>query len=83
MTKSKFLSLLKAGLSGLPQCDIEERVKFYTEIIDDRIDDGIAEEKAVDEIGAVNEIVAQILEEYPSKPKRRIPAAWSVMKQIS
>lgn len=77
MTKSKFLSLLEDGLSTLPQCDIEERLNFYKEIIDDRMDDGIPEEEAVAEIGTVNEIVAQILEEYPSKPKRRM-GAWEI-----
>lgn len=72
MTKSKFLSLLEDGLSGLPQSDIEERLKFYTEIIEDRMDDGVSEEEAVAELGTVQEIVTAILEEYPSTTKRKL-----------
>ncbi len=51
MSKQEFLAQLKDGLSGLPQSDIEERVAFYEEMIDDRIEEGLSEEQAVSEIG--------------------------------
>lgn len=50
MTKARFLSELRKSLSHLPKSEIEERVAFYREMIDDRIEDGISEEEAVDEI---------------------------------
>ena len=39
MTKQEFLAELRRGLSGLPQNDIEERLNFYSEMIDDRMEE--------------------------------------------
>ena len=65
MSKQEFLAQLRKGLSGLPQEDIEERLAFYNEMIDDRMDEGISEEDAVSAVGAVNEIVAQVVADTP------------------
>lgn len=65
MTKQEFLTQLREKLSGLPQGDIDERVAFYSEMIDDRIEDGLSEEEAVNGIGNVDDIVGQILAETP------------------
>ena len=78
MTKVDFLAALKNGLSCLPQEDIVERLNFYSEMIDDRIGDGLSEENAVKETGDVNEIITQIIADVPLsklikqkiKPKR-------------
>ena len=60
MNKSEFLSELRTRLKGLPQNEIEERLSFYGEAIDDRIEEGVPEEDAVLEIGSIDDIVAQI-----------------------
>ncbi len=65
MNKQEFLTELKARLSGMPQDDIDERLAFYIEMIDDRIEEGISEEDAVSEIGSVEEIVSQIVSDIP------------------
>ena len=65
MSKQEFLVQLRKGLSGFPQGDIEERVTFYSEMIDDRIEEGIMEEEAVAAIGTVDEIVKQVIAETP------------------
>ena len=80
MTKLQFLLSLHNKLSGLPQNEIEERLNFYSEMIEDRIEDGLSEEEAVSEIGTVDEIAEQIVSDIPLtkiakekiKPKRRI-----------
>ena len=59
MSKQQFLAQLRKGLSGLPQNDIEERLTFYSEMIEDQIEEGLSEDEAVAAIGAVDEIVAQ------------------------
>ena len=64
MDKKEFLERLRAGLSGLSQSDIESHVSFYSEMIDDRIEEGMSEQEAVRQIGSVDEIVSQILSEY-------------------
>ena len=86
MNKQAFLTQLRKGLSGLPQQDIEERLTFYSEMIDDRIEEGLAEYDAVREIGKVDAVVAQILADTPLtklvkekvKPKRTLKA-WEIV----
>ena len=46
MNKEKFLDALRRRLSGLPQEDIDERIAFYEEMIDDRMEEGLSEEEA-------------------------------------
>lgn len=65
MKKQEFLSALKSGLSGLPRQDVEDRLNFYSEIIDDRMEEGLSEEEAVSAVGSVDEIVAQTVTEIP------------------
>ena len=66
MTKKEFLSALSRGLSGLPRREREERVSFYREMIDDRIEEGMPEPDAVASVGTVDGIVSQILSERPA-----------------
>ncbi len=87
MRKQEFLAELEAGLFGLPQDDIVDRLTFYSEIIDDRMEEGLSEEEAVSEIGSVDEIVSQIVAEVPFtkiikekvKPKRPLKAGETVL----
>lgn len=65
MNKQEFLGALKKRLSGLPKNEIEERLAFYGEMIDDRTEDGRTEEEAVAEIGGADEIAAQIIADIP------------------
>lgn len=65
MRKQEFLGLLRKGLSGLPRDDREERIRFYTEMIDDRMEDGLLEEDAVLAVGAVDEIITQAIADIP------------------
>lgn len=65
MNKQDFLRALQTKLSGLPQEDVERSLEFYREAIDDRIESGLTEEEAVGDLGAVDEIVEQILSETP------------------
>lgn len=63
MTKWEFLSKLQTKLYGLPQNDIDERLAFYSEMIDDRMEEGLTEAEAVAAIGTVDDVVSQILSE--------------------
>lgn len=63
MTKRSFLIGLQHKLSGLPRRDVEERINFYSEMIDDRIEEGYSEESAVSDIGSIDEISAQIIKD--------------------
>ena len=51
----------------MPQDDVEERLVFYSEMIDDRMEEGCSEEEAVLAIGSVVEIVMQVAGDIPLK----------------
>ena len=65
MNKQEFLNNLKIKLLGLPKEEVEERLNFYSEMIEDRIEDGLSEEDAILDIGSIDEITAQIISEIP------------------
>lgn len=86
MNKNEFLSALEKELRGLPREDIEERLDFYSEMIDDKIEDGLSEEEAVAELGPVEKIAEQIVAKTSLvriaseriKPKRSFKA-WEIV----
>ena len=86
MSKQAFLARLRKELSGLPKDDIEERLAFYEEMIDDRTKEGLSEEEAVSAAGAIDEIVAQTIADISLPkiarerllPKRRLKA-WEIV----
>lgn len=86
MNKQDFLKELKKGLSGLPQDEIEERLTFYSEMIDDRVEEDLTEEDAIAEIGTVDDVISQIMSEIPLsklvkekvRPKRTL-RVWEII----
>ena len=61
MNKNEFLVKLIQGLSSMPQAEIEDRVSFYSEMIADRMEEGLSEEEAVASLGTVQDIVDQVI----------------------
>ncbi len=89
MKKQEFLAFLRQELAGLPKEDLERSLSYYSEMVDDRIEDGCGEEEAVAALGSLEEIRAQILSETPLKKlvgqrfKRKRPlAAWEIVLLI-
>lgn len=86
MTKSEFLTQLRERLQGLPEGEAAERVTFYREMIEDRMDDGMPEEEAVAAAGSLDAIVDEILKDKPLgkmviekvRPKRSL-RAWEIV----
>lgn len=80
MTKKEFIDEIRSLLKNLPKCELEERLSFYIELIDDSIEDGLSEEEAINKIGGTQEVALQIASEISqpidektkSKPKKRI-----------
>lgn len=80
MTKLEYLKKLKRALR---QVKIEERNKslaYFSEVIDDRIEDGISEESAVAELEDVESAAARIISEAKTqgqlKPRRSV---WEII----
>ncbi len=86
MSKSEFLAALREKLNGVPEDDINKSLDFYAEMIDDRVEDGMSEEEAVEALGSMEEIIDQILSEVSLpklvkekvKPKQALKA-WEVV----
>ena len=68
MKRNDFLNQLRARLWAMPEADKQRSVDYYSEMIDDRMEDGLSEEEAVAAIGDLDEIVEQILHETPRPP---------------
>ena len=89
MKKQEFLRELKKRLSRLPRKDVEERVNFYNEMIDDRMEEGLSEEEAVSAIGSVDKIAEQVISDRVEekvcgeKAQKRKPKAWEIILLIA
>lgn len=81
MTKEAFIMWLYEAFSEYPQEEVEERIRFYLEIIEDRMEEGLTEEEAVASVGKLEEVIAQIQADMPlpnaGKPKRRLKG-WEI-----
>lgn len=89
MTKQEFLARLEKGLKGLPKDDVDERLNFYDEMIDDSIEEGMTEDEAVDKIGSPEDVAAWIIDDTPLvklvrekvKPKKEL-TTWQIVLLI-
>ena len=61
MNKQELLQALEAKLNGLPDQDIKKACEYYSEIIDDKIEDGLSEADSVSALGSVDQIAAHTL----------------------
>lgn len=67
MLKQEYLKQLKKSLSPLPRAEINERVNFYSEMIDDLIEEGLSENEATAKIGSIADISRQIITDFDPK----------------
>ena len=86
MNKQTFIEELKKALSGIPDKEADECVAFYGEMIDDRVEEGVSEERAVAEVGPIDDIVSQTIADIPlsklvkaKMPKKRALRAWEIV----
>ena len=65
MTKTDFLDSIQSRLAGMPEDEIQKSLDYFSEMIDDRMEDGMAEEEAVAEMGSVDNAIKEILDDIP------------------
>lgn len=65
MNKQQFVTALRDSLNGLPQSDIEKYLDYYSEMAEDRMEEGLSEEEAIASMESVDDIVRQILTDAP------------------
>lgn len=86
MNKAEFLQELAMEILGLPQEDTEHWLEYYTEMLEDRIEDGMSEQEAVASLGDPKGIARQILAQTPFtkliknkiKPKHKL-RVWEII----
>ena len=77
MTKASLLMWLREAFSAYPPEEVEERIRFYEEMIDDRMEDGLTEEEAVASLGSLEEVIAKMAAEMPPlKTKKAMRLRW-------
>lgn len=65
MNKEQFLADLRRGLSQLPDEETEKQLAYFSELIDDMVEDGMTEYEAVSRLGSVEDIYQDILQNTP------------------
>ena len=86
MNKAEFLKQLTVGIAGLPRDDMAHWTEYYTEMLEDRMEDGMSEEQATAALGEPAQIARQILAQTPLvkliknkvKPKRKL-LVWEII----
>ena len=81
MNKKDFLEALSIGLKDYSEKDRQQYIDYYSEMIDDRIEEGLSEEEAIADIGTPEKAVTQIKSENPiadSKKKREPLKNWQI-----
>lgn len=72
MTKKEYLKKLKKAISTLNKSDSKSIIDYYGEIIDDKIESGYDEEKAVESLESVQSVAERTLEEFGGKKGGRL-----------
>ena len=81
MNKTQFCALLGNKLKPyLSPKEMYKTINFFEEMIDDRVDEGLSEEQAVSQLGNIDDIVGQILDEHNIK-KRQKKLVWRFIPQ--
>ncbi len=88
MNRNEFMNEIRSRLTGLPEADIQKTLDFYNEALDDRMEDGLSEDQAVEALGTPAEIADKVLMETPlptlvkaqpaTEPRRKIKA-WEIV----
>ena len=86
MKKQEFIDEIMKRLEGIPEEEIRKSIDYFSEMIDDRMEDGMSEEEAVAAAGSVDDAVKAILEDIPltkvikakTKPQRKLKT-WEIV----
>ncbi len=65
MTKADFLRLLERALMQLSEEERQKNLEYYSELLDDMMEEGMTEAEATAKLGSPNQIAQNILQEMP------------------
>ncbi len=64
MTRQQFLEGLRQELRGVPKQELEQTINYYSEIIADRIEEGMTEEQAVAKMEPMHVIAKRVAADF-------------------
>lgn len=65
MSKADFLRLLERALTQLSEEERQKNLEYYSELLDDMMEEGMTEAEATAKLGSPNQIAQSILQEMP------------------
>ena len=65
MSKADFLRLLERALAQLSEEERQKNLEYYSELLDDMMEEGMTEAEATAKLGSPNQIAESILQEMP------------------
>lgn len=68
MNKQEFLDALRSQLDWLSDSEKQKTEQFYSEMIDDRMEDGMSEQEAVESLGSIDDIIEEIKKNMSDQP---------------
>ena len=71
MNRTQFIDKLAKKLSKLPKKELKETVDYYYEIIDDKVNEGMSEEDAINSLGSIDKIANSILPEETLRENKK------------
>jgi len=74
MTRKEFLDGLRQEMRGLPLQEIDQTIHYYSEIIADRMEDGMTEEAAVAKMEPMHVIAKRVASDFKggAAPRRKL-----------
>lgn len=71
MNKQEYIEALRAELSGMNKSEVSKTIEFYSELIDDALEDGVSEEEAVAGLEQPETVAARMRREETADTKKR------------
>ncbi len=83
MTKKNFLKKLNGELKALPAAERKKALDYYSELIDDRVEEGFTEESAVMQLGEAKPVAQGILQDAKERGvKLKRGGKWPVLAAV-
>lgn len=82
MNKQQFLEKLKNRLNILSESEVKDILDEYSDVIDQKVQEGMTEEDAVKDFGDINDLANEILEAYKINTKKKHFSSHDTAQQI-
>lgn len=82
MNKNEYLTKLTSLLQGIDKKERDKAISFYSEMIDDFIEDGLTEFEAIEKVGKPGDIAEQIITEDLNRPEKTMTKGKKIWMRV-